>query len=57
MLCIGNRWLVSIWTATPHAQPPLDVTELEEIKYVSKNNYYTINYENKISASYNKYYD
>ncbi|XP_026480555.1 uncharacterized protein LOC113387011 [Ctenocephalides felis] len=25
----GNRWLVSIWSATPHKQPPLDYTELE----------------------------
>lgn len=25
----GNRWLVSIWSATPHKQPPLDLTELE----------------------------
>ncbi|XP_041987580.1 uncharacterized protein LOC121739279 [Aricia agestis] len=25
----GNRWLVSVWTATPHKQPPLDLTELE----------------------------
>ncbi|KAL5291441.1 hypothetical protein ACFFRR_010690 [Megaselia abdita] len=30
----GNRWLVSIWSATPHKQPPLDYTELE---VVSKN--------------------
>ncbi|XP_013189172.1 uncharacterized protein LOC106133866 [Amyelois transitella] len=25
----GNRWLVSIWSSTPHKQPPLDLTELE----------------------------
>lgn len=25
----GNRWIVSIWSATPHKQPPLDLTELE----------------------------
>lgn len=25
----GNRWIVSIWSATPHKQPPLDFTELE----------------------------
>ncbi|KAL4717542.1 hypothetical protein ACJJTC_000691 [Scirpophaga incertulas] len=25
----GNRWLVSIWSTTPHKQPPLDFTELE----------------------------
>lgn len=28
----GNRWLVSIWTATPHKQPPLDLTELEDVR-------------------------
>lgn len=27
----GNRWLVSIWSATPHRQPPLDLTELEDV--------------------------
>jgi len=27
----GNRWLVSIWSATPHKQPPLDFTELQEV--------------------------
>ncbi|XP_050315556.1 uncharacterized protein LOC126750094 [Anthonomus grandis grandis] len=32
----GNRWIVSLWTATPHKQPPLDhTTELQEIS--SKN--------------------
>ncbi|VVC96138.1 unnamed protein product [Leptidea sinapis] len=25
----GNRWIVSIWSTTPHKQPPLDLTELE----------------------------
>ncbi|XP_004929801.1 uncharacterized protein LOC114250024 [Bombyx mandarina] len=24
----GNRWIVSIWSTTPHKQPPLDLTEL-----------------------------
>lgn len=28
----GNRWLVSIWSATPHKQPPLDLTELEDVQ-------------------------
>lgn len=28
---IGNRWIVSLWTATPHNQPALDYTELETI--------------------------
>ena len=27
----GNRWIVSIWSATPHQQPPLDLTELEDV--------------------------
>ncbi|XP_025832534.1 uncharacterized protein LOC108744286 [Agrilus planipennis] len=25
----GNRWIISLWTATPHNQPSLDYTELE----------------------------
>lgn len=32
----GNRWLVSIWTATPHKQPPLDFTELKDVSYFQK---------------------
>lgn len=28
---IGNRWIVSLWTATPHQNPPLDLTELEDV--------------------------
>lgn len=27
----GNRWIASLWTATPHNNPPLDLTELEEV--------------------------
>uniref|UniRef100_A0A0K8TMM8 Putative conserved plasma membrane protein n=1 Tax=Tabanus bromius TaxID=304241 RepID=A0A0K8TMM8_TABBR len=26
----GNRWLVSIWSSTPHKQPPLDLKELKD---------------------------
>ncbi|XP_022190900.2 uncharacterized protein LOC111049190 [Nilaparvata lugens] len=26
----GNRWLIPVWTKTPHQQPPLDLTELED---------------------------
>jgi len=26
----GNRWILPIWTKTPHLQPPLDYTELEK---------------------------
>lgn len=29
----GNRWLVTIWSATPHNQPPLDFTELKDASY------------------------
>lgn len=28
----GNRWITTIWTATPHKQPPLDLTELEDVR-------------------------
>jgi hypothetical protein len=27
---VGNRWILPIWTKTPHDQPPLDYTELEK---------------------------
>ncbi|CAH1179338.1 unnamed protein product [Phaedon cochleariae] len=27
----GNRWIASLWTATPHKQPALDYTELQDI--------------------------
>lgn len=33
---IGNRWITSLWTATPHQQPPLDYTELEVISIPSQ---------------------
>lgn len=33
-LFIGNRWLVSLWTTTPHNQPALDYTELQDIQVV-----------------------
>lgn len=26
----GNRWILPIWVKTPHKQPPLDLSELEE---------------------------
>ncbi|KAH8300803.1 uncharacterized protein wrm1 [Drosophila kikkawai] len=32
----GNRWLVSIWSATPHKQPPLDFTELKDASYFQR---------------------
>jgi len=32
----GNRWLVSIWSATPHNQPPLDFTELKDASYFQR---------------------
>ncbi|RZB40132.1 hypothetical protein BDFB_001730 [Asbolus verrucosus] len=28
----GNRWIASLWTATPHQQPPLDLTELKAVQ-------------------------
>lgn len=28
----GNRWLVSIWSVTPHKNPPLDLTELKDVR-------------------------
>lgn len=27
---LGNRWILPIWTKTPHLQPPLDLTELND---------------------------
>lgn len=32
----GNRWLVSIWSSTPHKQPPLDFTELQDASYFDR---------------------
>ncbi|XP_011501386.1 PREDICTED: uncharacterized protein LOC105365026 [Ceratosolen solmsi marchali] len=26
----GNRWIQSLWTVTPHNNPPLDLSELEK---------------------------
>jgi hypothetical protein len=27
----GNRWLASIWSVSPHKQPPLDLSELKDV--------------------------
>lgn len=35
----GNRWLVSFWTATAHKQPPLDLSELQDIEIEYPNTY------------------
>jgi len=35
----GNRWIVSFWTATPHKQPPLDLSELQDIEIEYPNSY------------------
>ena len=32
LIILGNRWIVSLWTTTPHKQPPLDLTELKDVK-------------------------
>jgi len=37
----GNRWIVSLWTSTPHKQPALDYTaELQEISSRNQVVYY-----------------
>ncbi|XP_019868858.2 uncharacterized protein LOC109597571 [Aethina tumida] len=36
----GNRWIVSLWTTTPHLQPALDYTELQEITVPSQQTVY-----------------
>lgn len=35
----GNRWIVSFWTATVHKQPPLDLSELQDIEIEYPNSY------------------
>uniref|UniRef100_A0A2M4CU42 Putative conserved plasma membrane protein n=1 Tax=Anopheles darlingi TaxID=43151 RepID=A0A2M4CU42_ANODA len=34
----GNRWLISIWSGTPHKQPPLDLTELKDASFFQPHN-------------------
>ncbi|XP_045510085.1 uncharacterized protein LOC123705382 [Colias croceus] len=41
----GNRWIVSIWSATPHKQPPLDIVELDTISIKADLNTYPQAYE------------
>ncbi|XP_063374207.1 uncharacterized protein LOC134661897 [Cydia amplana] len=43
----GNRWIVSIWSTTPHKQPPLDLTELES-------HYQSVNYIQPYSTEYHE---
>ncbi|XP_057671585.1 uncharacterized protein LOC130903484 [Diorhabda carinulata] len=37
----GNRWIVSLWTSTPHQQPSLDYTELQGIEIQKPIVYYS----------------
>lgn len=43
----GNRWIVSFWTATAHKQPPLDLTELQDIE-IEYPNTYPVSFFNKL---------
>lgn len=33
----GNRWVISLWSSTPHNQPPLDLSELESNRIIETN--------------------
>lgn len=35
----GNRWIVALYTATAHKQPPLDLSELQDVKIDFPNKY------------------
>ena len=58
--CAGNRWIVSIWSATPHKQPPLDFTELEAnyqpVQYVHPylEEYQEVHKRDDVPASYSQ---
>lgn len=45
----GNRWIVSLWTATPHKQPALDYTELE---YVTSSRPQVVEYHLPVHSDY-----
>lgn len=36
---LGNRWIVALFTATAHKQPPLDLAELEDVEIEYPNKY------------------
>ena len=38
-LFVGNRWIVALWTATAHKQPPIDLSELQDIEIEYPNTY------------------
>ena len=38
-ISLGNRWIVTLYTATAHKQPPLDLSELEDVKIEFPNKY------------------
>ncbi|XP_026326283.1 uncharacterized protein LOC113234982 [Hyposmocoma kahamanoa] len=56
----GNRWIVSIWSATPHKQPPLDFTELEAnyqpVHYVHPypDEYHEVHKREEVPASFSR---
>jgi len=35
----GNRWIVALYTATAHKQPPLDLSELQDVEIEYPNKY------------------
>lgn len=39
ILLLGNRWIIPLWTTTPHKQPPLDLKELE-LDYIPPPQYF-----------------
>lgn len=36
---LGNRWIVALYTATAHKQPPLDLSELQDVEIEYPNKY------------------
>ncbi|XP_055370783.1 uncharacterized protein LOC129605198 [Condylostylus longicornis] len=52
----GNRWIISIYTSTPHKQPPLDLTELDYQEKNPPSNYYQQDIEaSRVPTSYSYY--
>ncbi|KAF5278118.1 hypothetical protein FQR65_LT03634 [Abscondita terminalis] len=48
----GNRWLVSLWTATPHNQPSLDYTELEWVHTENPKDYEQFETRSEVDYGY-----
>lgn len=50
----GNRWLVTIFTTSPHKSPPLDLEELANVKIDYPKSFYPVSHQDKCATNWVK---